>query len=118
IREKANVQDNAVCHEDTVVGRRATVGHTAVVHAATVEADGLIGMGSVVLDGATVGEAAVVAAGSVVTEDTTIPPETLAVGTPAEVARNIDGAVGGDTAETYVGRGTLYAETSDIVDEE
>jgi acetyltransferase-like isoleucine patch superfamily enzyme len=48
----------------------------------TIEADASIGANATVLPGVTVGENAFVAAGSVVTED--VPPETLAVGVPAE----------------------------------
>ncbi|WP_338742392.1 gamma carbonic anhydrase family protein [Haloplanus salilacus] len=118
IREGANVQDNAVCHEDAVVGRRVTVGHTAIVHAATVEEEALIGMGSVVLDDATVGEGAIVAAGSVVTEGTEVPPGTLVAGTPAEVVKEVDGEMGAYAADEYIDRGTLYAETSEVVGED
>lgn len=117
IHEGANIQDNAVCHEDAVVRPDATVGHTAIVHAATVEAGALVGMGAVVLDDATVGEGAVVAAGSVVTPGTDVPPETLVAGTPAEPVKEIDGSMGADAAASYVDRGRLYAETSDIVDD-
>jgi carbonic anhydrase/acetyltransferase-like protein (isoleucine patch superfamily) len=115
IREGANVQDNAVCHEDTAVGPYATVGHTAIVHAATVEKRALVGMGAVVLDDASVGEGAVVAAGSVVTGGTAIPPGTLAAGTPAEVIGDASEQSIADAAETYVERSGLYAETSRIV---
>jgi len=117
LRAEANVQDNAVLHEDAVLGRRATVGHAAVVHGATLAAEALVGMGAVVLDDATVGEGAVVAAGSVVTEGTDVPPGTLVAGTPAEVVKEIpDAEMGARTADTYVRRGSQYADTSRVVD--
>ena len=117
VHEEANVQDNAVCHEDAVIGRRATVGHTAIVHAATVEEEALVGMGAVVLDDATIGERAVVAAGSVVTGGTEVPPETLVAGTPAEVVKEFDDpSMGEIAADEYVMRGAQYAETSHVVD--
>lgn len=118
VREGANVQDNAVCHEDAVVGRRVTVGHTAIVHAATVEEEALIGMGAVVLDDATIGEGAIVAAGSVVTEGTDVPPGTLVAGTPADVVKEVDGSMGAYAADEYIERGQRYAETSRVVDPE
>lgn len=119
VREGANVQDNAVCHEDAIVGRRATVGHTAIVHAATVEPEALVGMGAVVLDDATVGEGAIVGAGSVVTEGTDVPPETLVAGSPAEVIKEIpDASMGAAAADEYVERGKQYAKTGRVVDPE
>ena len=49
----------------------------------TIEAGASVGANATVLPGVTVGENAFVAAGAVVTED--VPPDTLAVGTPATV---------------------------------
>jgi acetyltransferase-like isoleucine patch superfamily enzyme len=46
-----------------------------------------IGAGAIILDGVTVGAGACIGAGSVVT--TSIPPHTLAVGTPARVLRDL-----------------------------
>jgi carbonic anhydrase/acetyltransferase-like protein (isoleucine patch superfamily) len=89
LREGANVQDNAVCHEGCTVGPGATVGHTAIVHAATVGERAMVGMSATVLDGAHIGEESLVAAGSVVTEDTHVPPNTLVAGTPAEVRKEV-----------------------------
>jgi carbonic anhydrase/acetyltransferase-like protein (isoleucine patch superfamily) len=117
IREGANVQDNAVCHEDAVVGRYATVGHTAIVHAATVEERALVGMGAVVLDDATVGEGAIVAAGSVVTEGTDVPPETLVAGTPAEEVKEIPDSSWKEAADRYVEKAAVYADTSIVVED-
>ena len=48
----------------------------------TIEDDASIGANATVLPGVTVGEDAFVAAGAIVTED--VPPETMAVGAPAE----------------------------------
>ncbi|RCU48118.1 gamma carbonic anhydrase family protein [Haloplanus salinus] len=114
---ESNVQDNAVLHEDAVLGPRVTVGHTAIVHAATVEEEALIGMGAIVLDDATIGEGAIVAAGSVVTGGTEVPPGTLVAGTPAEVVKEVDGDMGAVAADEYVKRGAQYAESSRVVDE-
>src|SRR6056297_1773462 len=52
VGERANVQDNAVLHEDAVLGPDVTVGHSAIVHACTVERGALVGMNAVVLDDA------------------------------------------------------------------
>lgn len=118
VGEESNVQDNAVLHEDAVLGPRVTVGHTAIVHAATVEAEALIGMGAIVLDDAVIGEGAIVAAGSVVTGGTEVPPGSLVAGTPAEVVKDVDGDMGAIAADEYVKRGAQYAESSRVVDED
>ncbi|TYT62339.1 gamma carbonic anhydrase family protein [Natrialba swarupiae] len=98
---RANVQDNAVLHEDATLETGATVGHSAIVHDATVAEGALVGMNAVVLDGAHVGENAVVAAGSVVTEGTEIPASTLVAGTPAEEKGDVDDPRLEETADRY-----------------
>ncbi|MFR5405340.1 MAG: gamma carbonic anhydrase family protein [Oscillibacter sp.] len=40
-----NIQDGAILHEETVVGRGCTIGHGAIVHGCTVGDNTLIGMG-------------------------------------------------------------------------
>ena len=46
-------------------------------------------MGSIILDGAEIGEGAFIGAGSLVPPGKKIPPNTLAVGRPAKVVRDI-----------------------------
>jgi carbonic anhydrase/acetyltransferase-like protein (isoleucine patch superfamily) len=91
---ESNIQDNSVFHGDegvpTVVGRRVTVGHGAVIHGADVGDQALIGIGARALNRSTVGEGAWLAAGSVLTEGSSVPPWTLAVGTPAKPIRELD----------------------------
>ncbi|MEF8784256.1 MAG: gamma carbonic anhydrase family protein [Haloarculaceae archaeon] len=116
VGEGANVQDNAVLHEDAVLKPSVTVGHTAIVHAATVAEAALVGMGSVVLDDAHVGEQAVIGAGSVVTEGTEIPPGTLAVGSPATVKTELDDPGTGAAAAHYRELSTRYEETGERIE--
>ncbi|HVW44947.1 MAG TPA: gamma carbonic anhydrase family protein [Amycolatopsis sp.] len=87
IREGANIQDNSVIHvNDGVceVGRNVTVGHQCLVHDCTVGEQALIGNGSTVLDKAKIGERALIAAGATVSPNTEVPPEVIAMGTPAK----------------------------------
>lgn len=112
IREGANVQDNAVCHEGVEIGPGATIGHSAIVHAATIGERALVGMNAVVLDGSTVGEHAMVAAGAVATEDTEIPPRTLATGQPATVKTEFEESPWAEAADVYVGLAEKHAERS------
>ena len=116
IGERANVQDNAVLHEDAVLEPETTVGHSAIVHAATVCEGALVGMNAVVLDDATVGEEAIVGAGSVVTEGTDVPPATLVVGTPATPKTALDAPKTRATAAHYAALADRYEETSERCD--
>ena len=52
VGEDTNIQDCAVLHETTTVGRGCTIGHGAIVHGCTVGDNTLIGMGATVLNGA------------------------------------------------------------------
>lgn len=92
----SNVQDGAVLHSEpdqgVSLGARVTVGHRAVVHGCTVEDDVLVGIGAIVLNGATVGRGSLVAAGSVVLEGTVVPPDSLVVGVPGRVKRQVTDA--------------------------
>ncbi|MEC3979561.1 gamma carbonic anhydrase family protein [Amycolatopsis sp. H20-H5] len=87
IREGANIQDNSVIHvNDGVceVGKNVTVGHQCLVHDCTIGEQALIGNGSTVLDKAQIGTRALVAAGATVTPGTVVPPEMIAMGSPAK----------------------------------
>lgn len=87
IREGSNVQDNSVIHVNAgvcEVGPNATVGHLCLVHDCTVGEQALIGNGSTVLDQAQIGARALVAAGATVTPGMVVPPETVAMGSPAK----------------------------------
>jgi len=95
VRERANVQDNAVIHaapdEVVEIGPGATVAHMCVVHGAVLEENALLGNGSTMLDGSRLGSGSMVAAGSLVTPGTVIPPGVLAAGSPAQVRKQLDG---------------------------
>ena len=94
VGEGANIQDNSVVHVNSEVcdiGRNVTVGHQCLVHDCTVGEQALIGNGSTVLDGAQIGARALVAAGATVTPGMVIPPETIAMGSPAKKHVPLDG---------------------------
>jgi carbonic anhydrase/acetyltransferase-like protein (isoleucine patch superfamily) len=54
-----------------------------------VEDNSVIGMNAVVLDGALVGHGSVVAAGAVVPQGMKIPPNSMVVGIPAKVTKEL-----------------------------
>ncbi|MFA7467487.1 MAG: gamma carbonic anhydrase family protein [Desulfotomaculaceae bacterium] len=88
-----NIQDGAVVHEDEgypcVVGDNVVVGHNAILHGCTIEDNVVIGMGAIVLSGAKIGANSVVAAGALIPGSREIPPNSMAVGTPAKVVREL-----------------------------
>ncbi|MFB3785903.1 MAG: gamma carbonic anhydrase family protein [bacterium] len=93
VGEGTNIQDNSVLHvgggAPCVAGRHVVVGHHAVLHGCTVEDGCVIGMGAIVLDRAVIGQGSVIGAGSLITQGTVIPPYSLVLGSPGQVAREL-----------------------------
>lgn len=87
VGENTNIQDCAVLHEKTVVGRGCTIGHGAIVHGCTIGDNVLIGMGAVVLNGARIGNDCIVGAGALVTGKMDAPAGSMILGSPARVVR-------------------------------
>ena len=71
IGEGTNIQDHAMVHEKTTVGKYCTVGHRAILH------------------GCSVGDHCLVAAGSVVTSKMDAPAGSLILGNPAKVVKTL-----------------------------
>ena len=67
VGEDTNIQECAVLHETSTIGKGCTIGHGAVVHGCTVGDNTLIGMGAIVLTGAKIGNDCLVGAGALVT---------------------------------------------------
>lgn len=95
VRERANVQDNAVIHVPpdvpVEIGAGATIAHGVIFHGATLGAESIVGNGCTVLDMARIGAGSMIAAHSLVSPGTQIPDGVLAAGSPAEVKRPIAG---------------------------
>lgn len=93
IGENTSIQDNSVAHcaagIPTIIGDNCVVGHNAVIHSCTVEEDCLIGMGAVLLDGCHIGKGSIVAAGTVVSPHKVIPPNSMVMGVPGRVVREL-----------------------------
>jgi len=101
VGERSNVQDNCTFHTDPgfplVVGIGCTIGHNVILHGCTIGDGTLIGMGAIVMNGAQVGRNCIVGAGALITERTTIPDNSLAVGSPARKIRD-----NGEAATTII----------------
>ena len=89
----SNIQDNATVHTETdiptKVGDYTVVGHNAVVHGCTIGDNCLIGMGAIILNEAIIGDNCIIGAGTVVTEGKNIPPNSLVMGVPGKVVRQV-----------------------------
>ena len=96
VGDETSIQDNTVLHVEKdihplIIGNRVTVGHSAVLHGCEIGDGVLIGIGAIVLNGAKIGAGSVVAAGSLVPEGMEVPPNTLVMGVPAKIRREVTG---------------------------
>lgn len=93
---RSNIQDGAVVHVDAGfpvhIGEDVTVGHRAVIHGATVESGSVVGIGAILLNGARIGAGSLVAAGALVPEGKEYPANSLLMGSPAKVVRELTAA--------------------------
>ncbi|MBQ9329328.1 MAG: gamma carbonic anhydrase family protein [Solobacterium sp.] len=93
IGDRVNIQDNCVLHtgihSPLFIGNDVTIGHGAIVHGCTVEDQVLIGMGAILMNDCHIGAGSIIGAGSLVTERKTFPPNSLIMGSPAKVVRQL-----------------------------
>lgn len=93
IGKYTNIQDNATVHTETNIptelGDYTVVGHNAIIHGCRVGNNCLIGMGAIVLNRAVIGDNSIIAAGSLITEGKIIPPNSLVMGTPGKIVRQV-----------------------------
>lgn len=96
IGHRTNVQDNCTLHLDAgaplIIGDECTIGHGAVVHGATLGNRVLIGMKAVVLSHARIGSESILGACALLPERKQIPGNTLTIGVPAKVMRELSQA--------------------------
>ncbi len=93
IGENSNIQDLTVIHTDpgapVTVGANVTVGHRVILHGAEIGEGSLVGMGSIVLNRAKIGKNCLIGAGSLIPEGKEYPDNTLIVGLPARVVKEL-----------------------------
>jgi carbonic anhydrase/acetyltransferase-like protein (isoleucine patch superfamily) len=93
VGENSNIQDNSVLHTDLgeplTIGDDVTVGHMVMLHGCSVGDGSLIGIGAVVLNGAKIGKNCLVGAGALVTEGKAFPDNSMIIGAPARVTRQL-----------------------------
>ena len=93
VGENSNVQDGSVLHTDTgsplTIGANVTVGHMVMLHGCTIGDNSLVGIGSIVLNGARIGKNCLIGANCLITEGKEIPDNSLVMGAPGKVVREI-----------------------------
>jgi carbonic anhydrase/acetyltransferase-like protein (isoleucine patch superfamily) len=82
-----------VLHTDTgsplIIGANVTVGHMVMMHGCTVGDGSLIGIGSIILNGARIGKNCLIGANCLITEGKEIPDNSLVMGAPGKVVREL-----------------------------
>ena len=94
IGPRTNIQDLTMIHvtegeHDTQIGADVTVGHRAILHGCHVEDQVLVGMGAILLDGVHVEPNCLIGAGALLTPGTRVPEGSVALGSPAEIVRDV-----------------------------
>ncbi|MBI4641022.1 MAG: gamma carbonic anhydrase family protein [Candidatus Tectomicrobia bacterium] len=93
IGANTNIQDNCVIHGDAgdevFIGDNVTVGHLAMIHGHRVGNSCLVGINSTILAKAEVGDFCIVGSHALVGERKKIPPRSLVLGVPGEIAREL-----------------------------
>tara|TARA_Y100001947_G_scaffold139070_1_gene129049 strand:- start:1162 stop:1695 length:534 start_codon:yes stop_codon:yes gene_type:complete len=94
IGENSNIQDGSVLHTDhgvpLTVGKNVTVGHMVMLHGCTIGDGTLIGIGSTILNRAKIGKNCIIGAHSLIPEGKEIPDNSLVMGAPGKVVRELD----------------------------
>ena len=93
VGDGSNVQEGCVLHTDPgcplTVGRNVTIGHQAMLHGCTIGDGSLIGIQAVILNDAVIGRNCLIGAGALVTEGKVIPDNSLVLGRPGNVVREL-----------------------------
>lgn len=96
VGQGSNVQENCVMHIDAgfplTIGRNCTIGHKVMLHGCTIGDNTLVGMGAIVLNGAKIGKNCLIGAGALITENKVIPDNSLVMGSPGKIVRDVNEA--------------------------
>lgn len=72
-----------------VIGDNVTIGHNCIIHACNIAHNCLIGMGSIIMDEAVIQSNSIVGAGAVITKGKKFPKNSLILGNPAKMIREL-----------------------------
>ena len=109
IGARSNIQDGCVLHVDPgfplSVGRSCTIGHKVMLHGCTIGDNSLVGINSVILNGSVIGKNCIIGAYVLIPEGKVIPDNSLVMGVPGKVVREVDDKgveMLAESAEIYV----------------
>ena len=107
VGKNSNIQEMAMMHTDMgfplIVGEGCTIGHKAILHGCTIGDNSLVGMGATILNGAIIGKNCLIGANALIPEGKEIPDNSLVVGAPGKVIRQLD-----DAAEKMLAMSALH----------
>jgi len=114
VGKNTSIQENVSVHcppaQPVKIGSNCIIAHGAIIHGPCEIGDGcLVGMGSKVIHNSKLGAGSLLAAGAVLTNKE-IPPNSLAVGIPAEVKKQLKHKPGVQPAKGYVENGRVFKE--------
>ena len=93
IGEGSNIQELSVLHTDIGfpldIGKDVTIGHKVMLHGCTIDDNSLIGIGAVILNNAKIGKNCIIGAKALITENKEIPDNSLVVGSPGKIIRQV-----------------------------
>lgn len=96
VGEGSNIQDGCVLHTDMGsplnIGANCTIGHRAMLHGCAIGDNCLIGIGAIILNNAVIGKNCLIGAHTLVSERKVIPDNSLVMGSPGKVVRELDDA--------------------------
>ena len=96
VGEGSNIQDGCVLHTDMgsplTIGKNCTIGHQAMLHGCTIGENSLVGIGATILNNAMIGKNCLIGAHSLIPEGKVIPDNSLVIGAPGKVVRELDKA--------------------------
>jgi carbonic anhydrase/acetyltransferase-like protein (isoleucine patch superfamily) len=117
IGARTNIQDNSILHTDMGypldIGADCTIGHNVILHGCTIGDGSLIGMGATILNGAKIGKNCLFGANALVTGGKEYPDNSLIVGSPAKILRELgeeSRAAHLESAKHYVENGRRYVK--------
>ena len=94
VGDGSNIQENAVLHagpeSTTHLSRNSHIWHAAILHGCVLDEHVLVGMGAIVNDGVKIGENSLVGSGALLPPRMQVPPNSLCVGVPARVIKEVD----------------------------
>ena len=98
IGSNTHIEDNAILHTGIPleIGDNVIIGHSAVVHCRKIGNGVLVGNNATILDFAEIGDSCIIGANSMVAMGRKIPGNSLVVGVPAEVKRELSPEEVGD----------------------